>query len=226
MLLYYYNMSLCIVRLQQHGLLQGERLLCVPVVWSSEQLGELLPYDRLLLLELCPVLQQAVWVVAGKRELLNRRHLGFLEARRAGHSSSRGLRGPLVLWPPHGALCSPPQGPPLWKVVQVGLASPVALKAVVHWGGVDLRGGGELLQVDGGGAALGFTLQGGLRWRADASGGVVGGAVRWLSAVGGEGVVHESLLQGEAVGMPLGGGVHLLPPERQAGGRGNREADA
>ena len=38
---------------QQHRLLQGERLLCVPVVWSSEQLGELL----LLLLELCPVLE-------------------------------------------------------------------------------------------------------------------------------------------------------------------------
>lgn len=68
-----------IVQSQQHGLLHGKRLLCVPVVWSSKQLGELLPYDGLLLLELCPVVKQAVRV-GGKSELLNRRHLGSLEA--------------------------------------------------------------------------------------------------------------------------------------------------
>ncbi|KAF3859389.1 hypothetical protein F7725_021788 [Dissostichus mawsoni] len=45
---------------QQHGLLQGERLLCVPVVWPSEQLGELLAKDGLL--EWSPVVEQGLWV--------------------------------------------------------------------------------------------------------------------------------------------------------------------
>lgn len=55
---------------QQHGLLHGERLLCVPVMWSSEQLGELLPYDRLLILELCPVVDHGVRG-GGEGEFLN-----------------------------------------------------------------------------------------------------------------------------------------------------------
>lgn len=62
---------------QQHGLLQGERLLCVPVVWPSEQLGELLAKDGLL--EWSPVVEQGLWV-GGESELLNGRHLGSLEA--------------------------------------------------------------------------------------------------------------------------------------------------
>lgn len=76
---------------QQHRLLHGERLLCVPVVWSSEQWGELLPHGWLLLLELCPVVRQAIGA-GGEGELLDGRHLGPLETGRAGHTS-RGTRG-------------------------------------------------------------------------------------------------------------------------------------
>lgn len=83
------------------------------------------------------------------------------------------------------------------------------LKSVVHWS-VDLCGGRELLQVDGGGAPLGFQLQGVL-WGRPGIMGVVGGARWWLPAVGGVGVVHESLLWGKAVGLPLGGGVCSFP---------------
>lgn len=38
-----FTVSCHIVLSQQHGLLHGKRLLCVPVVWSSKQLGKLLP---------------------------------------------------------------------------------------------------------------------------------------------------------------------------------------
>lgn len=200
-----------VFRSQQHGLLHGERLLCVPVVWSSEQLGELLPHDGLLLLELCPVVEQAVRV-GRERELLNRRHLGPLEARRAG-DPARGRRGQLILRRPREPVYRPP-GPALWRVVRgVRLASPVPFEPVVHWS-VHLCGGGELLQVDGGGAALCFQLQGVLRRRPGVAG---GGVRRRLPAVGGEGVVHESLLRGEAARLPLGGGVRSLPV-RHAGG--------
>lgn len=194
-----------IVRSQQHGLLHGKRLLCVPVVWSSKQLGELLPHDRLLLLELCPVVMQAVWVV-WKSELLNRRHLGSLEAGRAGHPT-RGLRGQVIVGP-WDHVYGPPR-PAFWKVVRVRLGSSMALEPVVHRS-VDLCGGGELLQVDWGGPPLGFQLQGVL-WGRPGVTGVVGGARGRLPAVGGVGVVHESLLWGKAVGLPLGGGVRSFP---------------
>lgn len=180
-----------IFRSQQHGLLHGKRLLCVPVVWSSKQLGELLPNDRLLLLELCPVVKQAVGV-GGKRELLNGRHLGSLEAGRARHPTW-GLRGQLILRCPREPVYRPPR-PALRQVVRVRLASPLPLKPVVHRS-IDLCGGGELLQVDGGGAALGFQLQG-VFWGRPGVTGVAGGA-RWrLPAIGGVGVVHESLIWG------------------------------
>ena len=85
----------------------------------------------------------------------------------------------------------------------------MALEPVVHRS-IDLCGGGELLQVDWGGAPLGFQLQGVLRGGPGVTG-VVGGA-RWrLPAIGGVGVVHESLLWGKAVGLPLGGGVRSFP---------------
>lgn len=38
-----FTVSRHIVLSQQHGLLHGKRLLCVPVVWSSKQLRKLLP---------------------------------------------------------------------------------------------------------------------------------------------------------------------------------------
>lgn len=197
---------------QQHGLLHGERLLCVPVVWSSKQLGELLPYDGLLLLELCPVVKQAVRV-GGKRELLNWRHLSLLEARRTRHPTW-GWKGQLILRCPREPVYRPPR---FWQVVRVRLASPMPVKPVVHRG-VHLCGGGELLQVDRRGPPFGFQLQGVLRGRPGVTG-VVGGA-RWrLPAVGGEGVVHESLLRGEAVARALGGGVRSFPV-RHIGGWG------
>lgn len=90
-------------------------------------------------------------------------------------------------------------------------------KPVVHRS-IDLCSRGELLQVDRGRASLGLQLQGVLRGRPGVTG-IVGGA-RWrLPAVGGVGVVHESLLWGEAVGLPLSGGVRSLPI-RHAGGWG------
>ena len=64
---------------QQHRFLHGKRLLCVPVVWSSKPRGELLPYGGLLLLELCPVVKQAIGA-SREGELLDGRHLGSLEA--------------------------------------------------------------------------------------------------------------------------------------------------
>lgn len=161
------------------------------VVWSSKQLGELLPYDRLLLLELCPVVKQAIWV-GWKSELLYGGHLGSLKAGRAGHPT-RGLRGELILQPPLEPVHRLPW-PVLWLVVSVHLASPMPLKPVVAWS-IDLCSGGELLQVDGCGAPLGFQLQG-VFWGRSGIMRDVGGARRWLPAVGGEGVVHESLLWG------------------------------
>lgn len=196
----------CIVQSQQHGLLHGKRLLCVPVVWSSKQLGELLPYDGLLLLELCPVVKQAVWFW-GESELLNRRHLGSLEAGRTGHPTW-GLRGQLILRRPREPVYRPPR-PALWQEMWVCLTSPMPLKPVVHRS-IDLCGGGELLQVDRGGAPLGFQLYGVLRERPGVSG-VVGGAWWRPPAVGSVGVVHESLVWGEVVGWPLGGGIRSFP---------------
>lgn len=90
-------------------------------------------------------------------------------------------------------------------------------KPVVHRS-IDLCGGGELLQIDGGGAPLGFQLQGVLRGRPGVTW-VVGRVGGWLPAVGGVGVVHKSLLWREAVGLPLGGGVRLFPV-RYVGGWG------
>lgn len=67
---------------QQHGLLQGERLLGVPVVLSSEQLGVLLSNEGLLLLQgRSPVGGRAVW----EREHGEGRQLSLLEAGRARH---------------------------------------------------------------------------------------------------------------------------------------------
>lgn len=67
---------------QQHGLLQGERLLCVPVVLSSEQLGVLLSYEGLLLLlERSSVGSWAVW----EGEHGEGGQLSLLEAGRARH---------------------------------------------------------------------------------------------------------------------------------------------
>lgn len=79
----------------------------------------------------------------------------------------------------------------MWGVL---LASQMPLKSVVRWR-VELCGGGELLQVDGGGAPLGFQLHGVLLGGPGVME-VVGGALRRLPAVCGVGVVHESLLGG------------------------------
>lgn len=74
------------------------------------------------------------------------------------------------------------------------------LKPVVHWG-VDLCCGGELL-TDGGRPSLRFQLRG----RPGVSR-VAARAMCRLPAVGGESVIHESLIWGKAVGLPLGGGI-------------------
>lgn len=83
-----------------------------------------------------------------------------------------------------------------------------------------------MLQVDGGSSPRGVQLQRELRGGPGITG-VVDGARRHLPAVGGVGVVHESLLWGEAVVLPPGGGVQPIPV-RHAGGRnevGRRSLD-
>lgn len=123
------------VRSQQHRLLHGECLLCVPVVWSSKQLGELLPYDGLLLLELCPVVAQGIRVF-WESELRDGRHLSSLEAGGPGHPT-RGLRGQLILRCPRGPVYGLLR-PAFWQVVRgVHLASLMPLKSVIQWS-VDL----------------------------------------------------------------------------------------
>lgn len=208
----WFQFSVSVFWSQQHGLLHSECLLCVPVVWRSEQLGELLPDDGLLLLELCPVVEQAVRVF-WEGELWDGRHLGALEAGRARHPARR-LRWQLDLRLPEPAY-RPPR-PALRREMQgVWLASVMPVKSVVH-GGIGLRGGGELLQVDGGGASLVFQLQGGLLWRPGVNV-VVGRARWWLRPVGGVGVVHEALLWGKAVVVSLSGGVGWFPVRHLGG---------
>lgn len=144
----------------------------------------------LLLLELRSVLTQGVRVV-GEGELCEGRHLRLLEAGRARHPTW-GCRGQLLRWLP----LEPIYTLLSWQVVRVWLTPLVSFEPV------DLCCGGELLQIDGGGAPLVVQLQG-----RPGVPRIAGGAVRWLPAVGGEGVIHEGLVWGEAVGLSLGGGI-------------------
>lgn len=187
--------------LQQHGLLHGECFLSLRVVWSSKQLGELLPEDGLLLLELGPVVMQAVWVL-WKGEVWNRGQLGALEAGRAGHPTW-GLRGWIVHGLPREHIHRRPS-PSLWQIVPwARLISGIHLS-------VHLCSGVELLKVEGGGASRGFQLQR-VHWGGPGFPGVVGRAGWRLPAVGGERIVHESLFWRNGVGVPLGGGVCCFP---------------
>lgn len=122
-----FTVCLCVLwSLEQHGLLHGEGLLRVSVARPSKQLRQLLPNDRLPLLELSPVAKQAVRV-CGEDELLNGRHLGFLEAGRAGQPARRARRGQVLL------LCV--------RVPISNLSQSPFWESVVRWS-VSLRGGG------------------------------------------------------------------------------------